>query len=206
MVVEGRGDASVRVVTGSEQYRGTGHVPLVYDGPPDGDSVSAGFRRPPSWSAKAVIRDGEELPASGGSVDKRPLDLRSAPRRVVSMATHAAGEMVCQSCKRSYRTVGEYVEHGCEDGEVYVGWLAATEPPAEPSALSRSEFVEIVPARLLDDDEPEEEREEEPDGVEWSREEVEEFVESRESAGVVEVMGRFNLPPSARPVVEEFVG
>jgi hypothetical protein len=119
------------------------------------------------------------------------------------MATHAAGEMVCQSCKRSYRTVGEYVEHGCEHGEVYVGWLAATEPPAEPSALSRAEFVEIVPARLLDESGPEES--EEPDGVEWSREEVEEFVESRESVAVVEVMGRFNLPPSARPVVEEFV-
>lgn len=166
-------------------------------------SVSVGFRRPPSWSAKAVIRDGEELPASGGSVDKQPLDLRSAPRRVVSMATHAAGEMVCQSCKRSYRTVGEYVEHGCEHGELYVGWLAATEPPAEPSALSRSVFVEIAPDRLVDESGPEES--EESDGVEWSREEVEVFVESRESVDVVEVMGRFNLPRSAREAVAEVV-
>jgi hypothetical protein len=169
--------------------------------------VTAGFRRPPSWSAKAVIRDGEELPASGGGVDMVALDLPSAPVRVAAMATDPAGEMVCQQCKVTFRTVSRYVEHGCEHGEVFVGWMAATDPPAEPSLLSRREFVEVVPDGLLDrsDPDPSQREPEESAGPEWPRERVEEYVENHPDVSTVAVMGQFGVPPSAREQVEEIV-
>jgi len=207
MVVEGRSDASVRVVTGSEQYRGTGHVPLVYDGPPDGESVTAGFERPPKWKAKAVVRDGEEMAATGGGVDMRSLDLPSAPVRVVSMAARAAGDIVCPDCVTYYESPAEYVRDGCECGRVSVGWMAATAPPAQPATLSRGEFVEAVPDRLLDDGtgEAAPAAESGPEVPAVDTEQVREYVASRPAVTVAEVMGRFGVPPSARDVVAEVV-
>jgi len=179
-------------------------IPESACAPSEVASVSAGFVRPPSWKAKAVVREGEELPADGGTVDKRPLDLPSAPVRVASMATSAAAEMVCQECTGTFRTVREYVEHGCEHGEVFVGWLAPTEPPAAESVLSRREFVEAVPDRLLAESSGR--TEPEPDGPAFDGERVRRYVESRPAVTVAEVMGRFGLPPSAREAVAGVVG
>jgi hypothetical protein len=169
--------------------------------------VTAGFRRPPSWSAKAVIRDGEELPASGGGVDMVALDLPSAPVRVAAMATDPAGEMVCQQCKVTFRTVSRYVEHGCEGGHVHVAWLPDTDSPAEETTLSREEFVEVVPDGLLErsDPDPSQREPEESAGPEWPRDRVEEYVENHPDALAVAVMGQFGVPPSAREEVEEIV-
>jgi hypothetical protein len=190
--------------TESPDHTVSGDVPIPESAraPSDGVCVKAGFERPPSWSAKAVIRDGEELSADGGTVDKRPLDLPSAPVRVVAMAARSAGEMVCQSCDGTFRTVKEYAEHGCESGRVYVGWLAATDPPADETALSRSEFVDVVPERLLKGSDPA------PDagvdeGPDVGREQIERFVERRPDATVAQVLGAVGLGPSARSVVEE---
>jgi len=165
--------------------------------------VSAGFVRPPSWRAKAVVRDGEEMAATGGSVDMRPLDLPSAPTRVVSMAADSLAEVVCQECAVTFRTVRGYAEHGCEHGEVFVAWLGRSEPPAEPSVLSRREFVEAVPDRLLVESAGRTEAE--PDGSEVDTERVRRYAEGRPAVSVVEVMGRFGLPPGARDVVAEIV-
>mgnify|MGYP002761916404 CR=1 FL=1 len=247
--------------TESPNHTVAGDVPMPETAcaPSERSCVTAEFDRPPSWSAKSVIRDGEERPATGGSVEKKALDLPSAPRRVVSMAARDSAEMVCQECNHTYNTVAEYVEHGCEDGRVFVAWCGGSvdrpevscshcghswkanpradtakcpvcyecanrypwidEPvpvvgvpgagrsgaPAEPSVLDRSEFVEIVPDRLLNPARSDGEEVEESDGIDWSREEVEEFVGNHPTVGVVEVLGRFGLPPSARPVVEGMV-
>jgi len=180
-------------------------IPETARAPSRGGCVSAGFVRPPSWSPKAVVRDGEEMAASGGSVDKRPLDLPSAPVRVVAMATRGAADIVCQECSSYFDSPKAYVDHGCEHGRVYVGWLAATEPPAEASVLSREEFVEAVPARLLSKSGGEIEAEPEPDGPEIDTERIRRYVEGRPAVTVAEVMGRFGLPPEAQEAVAEVV-
>jgi hypothetical protein len=177
---------------------------------PDRESVRAGFVRAPRWRAKSIIRDGEELPATGGTTEKKPLVLPSAPTRVVSMAARDGAKAVCQTCGKWCDSPEEYVEHGC-DGDVYVGWLPHTDPPAEPSRLSREEFVEAVPETLLRDGEEsdqEDDRADEElveDGPELS-EEVREYMIRRPETTVAEVLGRFKLPPERAGVVEERIG
>jgi hypothetical protein len=201
-IVEGRPGADVAVTVGSEQYRGTGHVPLEYEEPPEPPEVRAAFERAPSWSAKAILRDGEEIPATGGTTEKEPLDLPSAPVRVVSMAARDGAKAACQECGEWCDSPREYVEHGCE-GRVYVGWLPATEPPAEETVLSYEEFVEAVPGQLLrgsaGDDLVDEESEPE------LSEEVAEYIEHAEGVTVPEVLGKFNMPPERREDIEEIV-
>lgn len=112
--------------TESPNHTVSGEVPIPESASaPERETVGAGFERAPSWSAKAIIRDGEELPATGGTTEKQPLDLPSAPTRVVSMAARGGAKAVCQSCGAWCDSPKEYVEHGCE-GRVYVGWLAGT--------------------------------------------------------------------------------
>ena len=174
--------------------------------PPDGtESVSAGFERPPSWSAKSVIVDGEEYAATGGGLEKKPLDLPNAPVRVASMATDGASELVCQECVSYFGSVTGYVEHGCEHGEVYVAWLPPTDAPAEESVMSYQEFVEVVPDRLLDEDrggdldvEPEQAEPQLP-------EQVHRYCENNPGAAVPEVLGRFGLSPERAESVAELV-
>jgi hypothetical protein len=133
------------------------------------------------------------------------LDLPSAPVRVAAMATDPAGEMVCQQCKVTFRTVSRYVEHGCESGRVHIAWIPVTDPPAKETTLSREKFVEVVPDGLLDrsDPDPSQREPEESAGPEWPRERVEEYVENHPDASAVAVMGRFNLPPGAREAIEK---
>jgi len=199
-IQEGAEYPDATVTTGSEQYRGDGHIPFEYERPPEGESVSVGFRRPPSWSAKCIIRDGEELPASGGSTEKVALNLPSAPRRVVSMAARDGAKTVCQECGEWCESPKEYVEHEC-DGRVYVGWLPATEPPAEESVLSSEEFVEAVPEQLLT------ESGNDLGGGESRTElgeEVKRYCENN-SPSVPEVLGRFGLAPERWSEVEELL-
>jgi hypothetical protein len=156
-----------------------------------------------------VIRDGEELPASGGGVDMVALDLPSAPVRVAAMATDPAGEMVCQQCKVTFRTVSRYVEHGCESGRVHIAWIPVTDPPAEETTLSRSEFVEAVPDRLLDAPGQSQtsvggDLRDDRDGGEGELgERAARYAEENPAVSAAVVMGRFNLPPGAREAIEE---
>jgi hypothetical protein len=199
-VVEGRDGADETVTVGSEQYRGTGHVPFEYEDPPEPPEVVASFERAPSWSAKAILRDGEEIPATGGTTEKKPLDLPSAPVRVVSMASRVGAKVVCKECDQWCDTPKEYVEHECE-GPVAVGWLPATEAPAEESVLSHEEFVEAVPERLLGEG-----RAGDRDDELELGEEVSQYIEHTESVTVPEVLGKFNLAPEQREQVAEVVG
>jgi hypothetical protein len=175
-------------------------------------SVAVGFERPPSWSADAVIRDGEELPASGGGVDKRPLKLRDAPERVAAMAVRAPAVVKC-GCGTTFDEVAAWYDHvrACGAGEVGVGWLPKrSDPRAEPSALAVEEFVDVMPDQYLVGEEPgggESDGEEEVGGVarEVVKERVEEVVARDPGVGAIEVMGRLGLPPSVREEVEEIV-
>lgn len=199
-IIEGRDGADETVTVGSEQYRGTGHVPFEYEEPPESPEVRAAFERAPSWSAKAILRDGEEIPATGGTTEKKPLDLPSAPVRVVSMASRVGAKVVCKECDKWCDTPKEYVEHECE-GRVAVGWLPATEAPAEESVLSHEEFVEAVPDRLLGEG-----RAGDCDDELELGEEVSQYIEHTESVTAPEVLGKFNLAPEQREQVAEVVG
>jgi hypothetical protein len=187
--------------TESPNHTVSGEVPIPESATPkrEVESVSVGFERPPSWRAKCIIQDGEEIPASGGSTEKVELNLPSAPKRVVSMAARDGARAVCQECGEWCESPKEYAEHGCE-GRVYVGWLPATEPPAEESVLSSEEFVEAVPEKLLSESESDldgEESEPEPQ----LGEEVRRYCENN-SPSVPEVLGRFGLAPERWSEVE----
>lgn len=167
--------------------------------------VVAGFERPPKWKAKAVVRDGEELSADGGTVDRRPLKLPSAPVEVVAMAGRGGSELVCQECVSYFETPGEYARHGCEGGSVYVAWRPPTEPPATESVLSRGKFVDVVPDHLLDGDgeqgEPADGRDRGGEGELGER--VVRYVEANPGESVVSILGKFGLPPGAGEAVQE---
>ena len=197
--------------TESPDHTVSGDVPIPESAraPSGWTDVTAGFERPPKWKAKAVVRDGEELPADGGTVDKQPLDLPTAPVRVVAMASRAAGDMVCPDCVTYYDSVGEYVQDGCECGRVSVGWLAPTEPPAQPTTLSRSEFVGAVPGRLLDAPGQSQssagaDLRDDRGGAEGELgERAARFADENPAVPAAVVMGRFGLPPSAREAIAE---
>ncbi|QLH82791.1 hypothetical protein [Halosimplex pelagicum] len=108
-------------------------VPESASAPESPECVVAGFERPPQWRAKAIIRDGEELPASGGGTDTRPLKLGGAPEVVARMALRGPGVIKCFGCGMTYDTVAEYVSHGCEGGVVGVGWMVQREGAPEVS-------------------------------------------------------------------------
>lgn len=189
--------------TDSPDHTVSGEVPIPESATAGTETERVGFERPPSWSAKAIIRDGEELPASGGTTEKVPLNLPTAPKRVVSMAARDGAKAVCQTCGTWCDSPKEYVEHGC-DGRVYVGWLPATEPPAEETGMPREEFVEAVPENLLtesssSDDLGEQESEEE------LGEEVSRYCENNPGATVPEVLGRFKLEPERAERVSELL-
>lgn len=173
---------------------------------PERQSVTAGFVRAPRWRAKAILRDGEELPATGGTTNKKPLILPSAPTRVVAMAARDGAKAVCQECGAWCDSPEEYVEHGC-DADVYVGWLPHTDPPAEPSRLSREEFVEAVPESLLRDDRADDQEDGRADNQEEHdmqlSTEIAEHIEQARDPTVAGVLGRFKLPPERASVVEE---
>jgi predicted nucleic acid-binding Zn-ribbon protein len=177
----------------------SGEVPIPESATVEVEEVSVGFERPPRWRAKAIIRDGEEIPATGGTSNQKPLKLRSAPELVVSMAVRGAGVIKCFGCGQVYDTVPEYLSHGCEEGMVGVGWLAPTEPPAEESAISREQFLAALPERYR--------REEEAsggnddlDGEGELSEQVRRYVEENPGESAVAIAGRFGLSPE---VVEE---
>lgn len=196
-IQEGAEYPDATVTTGSEQYRGDGHVPFEYERPPEHDGETVSFVRPPKWKAKSILRDGEEIPATGGTAEKEPLDLPSAPVRVVSMAAESGGVAVCQECGRWLDSPGEVVSHSCES-DIHVGWLPATEPPAEEATVGYSEFVEAVPEQLRDRDDGGETEESEAVEVDVPVGRIREFVEHRPDVSVVGVLGEFGLPPSAR--------
>jgi hypothetical protein len=190
--------------TESPNHTVSGEVPIPESASaPERETVGVGFERAPSWSAKAIIRDGEEpVPATGGTTDKQPLDLPSAPTRVVSMAARDGAKAACQECGEWCDSPKEYVEHGCE-GRVYVGWLPHTEAPAEETALSYEEFAEAVPAALLTESSSSEESDGEESEAQLG-EEVTRYCENNPGATVPEVLGRFGMPPErAEEVAEE---
>jgi hypothetical protein len=141
------------------------------------------------------------------------LKLRTAPEMVASMAVRSAAVVKCLSCGVTFDTPAVYADHGCVGGEVGVGWYASTEPPAEPSAVSREEFVSAVPDTYLDGSGSDEMEGagRDRDGADGQLgsadlERVEELVRTGEVSGVIEAMGRVGLPPSARERVEAVVG
>jgi hypothetical protein len=186
-------------------------IPESAEAPEEPPSVTVGFERPPRWRATAVIRDGEEFPASGGGTDRRPLKLRDAPEVVAAMAVRGPGVVKCFECGVTYDTPRDYAAHGCESGEVGVGWLAPTEPPAEETRLERERFLAAVPDRHLagEDGGDGDGGEVEDGGGEPRRveervaREVAEYAERHPEASVVEAMGQLTLPPSAREIVRE---
>lgn len=193
-IIEGRRDADVMATTGSERFRGSSFGSYEFgESVRDVETVTAGFVRPPSWSAKAIIRDGEEIPASGGTSNRKPLDLPSAPESVVSMASSSAAVLKCEACGDVFDTIPGYLRHGCDSGRVGVGWLAASDPPAEESAMSREEFVECVPERY-EPGEPESESDGDLDSEPQLAEEVVRYIENNPSEPAAVVAGRFNLP------------
>jgi hypothetical protein len=193
-VVEGEDNAEKTVTTGSEEYRGDGHVPFEYESEPDGETVGVGFDRPPKWRAKAIIRDGEELAASGGATEKRPLVLPSAPAQVAAMSARDGAKLECRECGAWCDSPAEYAGHECE-GRVYVRWLPATSPPAEETTLGYEEFVEAVPARLLEEHDHADGEHDRADGEHELGEPVRRYCENNPAAAVPEVLGRFDLPP-----------
>jgi len=193
--------------TESPDHTVSGEVPIPESAraPSEPPSVTAGFERAPSWSAKSVIVGGEEYAATGGGLEKKPLDLPNAPVRVASMATDGGSELVCQECVSYFGSVTGYVEHGCEHGEVYVAWLPPTDAPAEESVMSYQEFVEVVPDRLLDEDRGGD-RDGEPEQAEPQLpERVHRYCENNSGATVPEVLGRFGLSPERAESVAELV-
>ena len=183
----------------------SGEVPIPEDAEaPGAESVSASFIRPPSWSAKSILRDGEEIPATGGTSDKRPLVLPSAPSAVVSMASRSGGVATCQCCGSWLEGPSEVVGHTCE-ADVYVWWRPATEPPAAETVLSYEEFLEAAPEHLLGGDDLDAEAGDVLDAEPQLGEEVRRYIEFNE-VSVAEVLGRFSLPPERRGEVEELVG
>jgi len=191
--------------TESPDHTVSGSVAIPAGAEPGSEVVEvvAGFERPPTWKAKAVIRDGEELPASGGSVDKRPLKLRSSAELRAGMSVRTAATLKCMDCREMFDTPAEYAGHGhcAEEGAVGVGWRGTTDPPAEEGTMPAGEFLAAVPDRLLDPADG--------DGGDDADGELRRRVERAASEGAVsvaEVMGRLCLPASARSVVEEVVG
>lgn len=196
-------------VTESPEHTVSGDVPIPESATAEVEVVSVGFERPPQWRAKAIIREGEEIPATGGATEKKPLKLKSAPEVVVSMAARSAGVMKCLECGQVYDTIPEYLSHGCEGGRVGVGWLAPTEPVAEESAMSHEEFVERVPERYRpgvggDQGDGQGDLDGTGESAEFQLgEEVTEYVRTRPAVTVAEVLGRFELPPDAEEAVAE---
>ncbi|MFC7135031.1 MULTISPECIES: hypothetical protein [Salinibaculum] len=188
--------------TESPNHTVSGEVPIPESASAETETVQVGFERPPSWSAKCIIRDGEELPASGGTTEKVELNLPSAPTRVVAMATRGGAKAVCQECGAWCDSPKEYVEHGCE-GRVYVGWLPATEPPAEESGMSYREFCEAVPEHLLTESSSGGDLDSEGSEPQLG-ESVRRYCENN-SPTVPEVLGRFGLSPERRGEVEKLV-
>jgi len=188
-------------------------IPESAEAPEPPRSVAVGFERPPSWRATAVVRDGEEFPASGGGTDRRPLKLRDAPEVVAAMAVRGPGVVKCFECGKTYDTPRSYAEHGCRGGEVGVGWLAPTEPPAEETRLERERFLAAVPDRHLAGEDrdggPGGEVEQDNGAARGVEAEVAErvarYADTHPEAGVGEVMGALVLPPSVREVVSEVV-
>lgn len=191
-IQEGAEYPDATVTTGSEEYRGDGHIPFEYERPPEGETEVVGFARPPKWKAKSILRDGEEIPASGGTTEKRPLDLPSAPIRAVLMSARSGGVAVCQECGEWLETPEVVESHSCESA-VHIGWLPATDPPAEQTTLSYSEFVEAVPGQLRDRADSDDDEE-----IVVPEEKIREFVENRGAVSVAAVLAKFDLPPSAR--------
>jgi len=139
---------------------------------------------------KAVIRDGEELPASGGATERRPLKLSGAPPEIVAMVARSGGRAECQECARWFESSAGYVNHGCR-GRVQAWWLPGKSPPAKEGMLRFDEFIEAVPARLLDEDDSEQ-----CEGDGWEvPERVRQYVARHPDASVPAVLGRFELPP-----------
>jgi hypothetical protein len=187
--------------TESPEHTVSGEVPIPESATAAVEYESVGFSRGPSWSAKCIIRDGEELPVTGGgAVDMRPLSLPSAPERVVSMAARDGAKAVCQECGAWCESPREYVEHECE-GRVYVGWLPATEPPAEESGMSYEEFVDVVPESLLGvrDDHGDDRDDHADDRLE----ELPGEVVIDEDMTVPEVLGRNGLSPEYAELVAD---
>lgn len=169
------------------------------------ETVSVGFERPPKWKAKSIIRDGEEIPATGGTTDKKPLDLPSAPSRVVSMAAKVGARVVCEECGQWCESLQSVASHECE-ADLYVGWLPATEAPAAETSIDRETFIEAVPERLLSEESAptEEEPEPEPEPA-IPKERIQMFVEDRPDVSVAGVLGEFGLPPDLYSEVSELV-
>jgi hypothetical protein len=174
-------------------------VPIPESASAKVETVSVGFERPPQWRAKAIIRDGEKIPATGGTSNRQPLKLRSAPESVVSMAVRAAGVIKCFGCGQVYDTVPEYLSHGCEEGMVGVGWLAPTEPPAEESAMSRKQFLAALPERYQPGERANESVDLDGEG-ELSRE-VRRYCENTDEPATV-VAGRFSMEPELVDKIE----
>jgi hypothetical protein len=190
--------------TESPEHTVAGDVPIPEEATAseDLDGEVAGFERPPSWSAKAILRDGEEIPANGGTTEKKPLDLPSAPSRVVSMSAREGAQITCQECREWLEAPSAVREHECE-GDVLVWWIPPTEAPAVESVMSKEEFLEAVPGSLEPGGEQDGDGESadvfEPGG------EVVRFVENNPDASVAVVMGRFGISPGHRGVVADLV-
>ncbi|QZP39836.1 hypothetical protein [Halobaculum magnesiiphilum] len=201
--------------TESPDHTVSGDVPIPESAvaPEVPDSVSVRYTRPPSWSAKEVIRDDERMAATGGGVETVALDLPSAPVRVAAMATDPHGEMVCQSCVSYFDTVSEYASHGCEDGDVYIAWFPVTDPPATETLMSRDEFLSAVPDRLLEEragataagEQTERSEGQRADAAADVSDRLKEYIASNSVSSVAELLGRFNLPPAARSTVEDMM-
>jgi hypothetical protein len=201
-VVEGHDDAEKTVTTGSEEYRGDGHIPFEYESEPDGEAVEAGFERPPSWSAKAILRDGEEVPATGGTTEKIELNLPSAPERLVALVAGEYGVAACQACGQHCDSPKAVVEHECES-RLYAGWLGGGGPPTPETGVDYAEFVEAIPERLLTESSSSDDLgggESEPE----LGEEVKRYC-ANNSPTVPEVLGRFGMPPERAEEVAELV-
>jgi hypothetical protein len=186
--------------TESPEHTVSGETPIPESAGPSErrERRAVGFERPPEWRAKAIIRDGEEFPASGGATEKRPLDLPTAPVRVVAMSARTGAKAECQECGAWCESPAEVVAHECQ-GRVLVRWLPATDPPAEETVLEYEEFVEAVPERLLDEhdhaDGEGEHDHADGEGEHDLGERVRRYVEENPDASVPVVLGEFGLPP-----------
>jgi hypothetical protein len=165
-----------------------------------GESRSVGFERPPSWSAKAIIRDGEEIPATGGTSEKKPLDLPSAPSRMVAMAVRELGVLKCVRCGVTFDGVRAYLSHGCESEVVGVGYLGR-DPPATEGPLSHDQFMRVLPERYLRSEEQQSESESEDSRAELPSG-VREYVKKHPETPSVAVAGRFGLSPESVKRIE----
>jgi hypothetical protein len=200
--------------TEAPEHTVDGMVPIPDDAKapsPDDDPEAVAFTRPPSWSVKAVVRDGEELAASGGTLEKRPLKLPGAPEMVAAMSLSEAATLKCMDCGCMFDHPAGYADHGeCADrGHVGVGWLAPTEPLAEEGTLEAGEYLEAVPDRLLEGggraDDVLEASSSDGHLTDELAETIRRAAERDENATVPQLLGTFDLPPEAAGRVESLV-